>query len=320
MYRSWLYCAALLHLFLSAPAASQTFPAKPVRIVAPSAPGGGPDVAARALAQQLGVGWKAQVVVDNRPSAAGNIAAEVVAKAPPDGYTLLLATNVLAINPAITPKLTYQSAKDFIPVGALMSAPYVLLVHPSLQVKTVKDLLAMAKAQPQKLRYGHPGGGSAEHVCAELFGKAAGVQAVGLGYKGAVQASISVLAPEIEYAFSGVVHALPHMKAGQARALAITTPTRYALLPTLPTVQETLPGFEFGGWQALFAPARTPPAVLRQIELAVFKAMGSKEVTDTLTAQGLQPVSVTPEELRTFLPQQVARWAALVREANIKIN
>lgn len=320
MHRWWLCCAALLQAFLCAPAASQAFPAKPVRIVVPSAPGGGPDVAARALAQQLSLAWGVQVLVDNRPSPAGNIAAEVVAKAPSDGYTLLLATSALAINPAITAKLTYESAKDFVPVGAVMSAPYVLLVHPSLQVKTVKDLVAMAKAQPAKIRYGHSGSGSTDHLCAELFAKAAGIHAVGVAYKGAIPPGSPILIPEIQYAFAGVVHAMPHIKAGHARALAITTSTRYPLLPALPTIQETLPGFEFAGWQALFAPARTPQAVLRQIELAVFKAMGSKEVAEKLTAQGMQPVSVTPDELRSFLPQQVARWAALVREANIKIN
>lgn len=314
MYRRWLCCAALIHAaFLqNAPAASQPYPAKPVRIVAPSAPGGAPDIAARALAHQLGVSWNAQVLVDNRPSPTGNVAAEVVAKAPPDGYTLLLGTSALAINPAITPKLTYQSARDFVPVGAMMSAPYVLLVHPAVQVQSVKELVAMAQSQPGKHRYGHSGPGSADHLCAELFGKAAAIQVIGVAYKGALPPGNPVMAPDIQYAFAGVVHAMPHVKAGQAHALAITTATRYPLLPALPTVQETLPGFEFAGWQALFAPARTPPAVLRQIELAVFRAMGSKEVADRLTAQGLQPVSVTPEELRTFLPQQVARWAARV--------
>ena len=310
-----LLAAAFL---LSAPAASQTYPSKPVRIVVPSAPGGGSDIAARTLAPQLGQALRGQVLVDNRPGPSGNVAAETVAKAPADGYTLLLATSTLAINPALMPKLSYDSARDFVPVGAVMSAPLVLLVPPSLQVKSVKELLAFAKTQPRGLKYGYSGTGSADRLCGELFAKVAGLTAAGVPYKDEAQSGRPVLVPDIHYAFAGVAHAVPHVKAGQARALAITTARRYPLLPAVPALSETHPGFEFPVWQALLAPARTPPAVLRQIELAVMKAMDNKEVVERLTAHGLQPVATTPEELRAFLPREIARWNALVRESNVR--
>jgi tripartite-type tricarboxylate transporter receptor subunit TctC len=315
--RAALYLAALLHVTA---AISQPYPAKSVRIVVPAAPGGGTDVAARALAAQLGRSWDRQVVVDNRPSPAANIAAEVVSKAPADGYTLLLTTHALAINPLFNAKLPYDAARDFVPVGATMRAPLVLLVQPALAVKSVKELVALAAAQPDKLTYGHSGNGSADHVCGELFRRTAGIRVKSLPYKGALQPGTPVLFPELQYAFLEVVHAMPHAKAGQARALAVTTVKRYELLPNLPTVQETLPGFEFDGWQALFAPARTPPDVLRRIEAAVAEAIQNKALREALSTQGLQAVSMPPAEFQTFLRQEYARWAKLVREANVRIE
>lgn len=317
-----IHVAALMAVALctAAPAASQPYPSKAVRIVVPSVPGGGTDIAARALAPHLGQVLETQVLVDNRPSPSGNVAAAAVAKASPDGYTLLLTSNVLAISPGITPKLTYDAVKDFVPIGAVMSSPFVLLVPPSVQVKSVKDLIALAKAQPDKLLYGHPGDGSAERLCGELFAKAAGVRVVGATFKDPAQPAGASLAAGVHYAFAGVAHALPHVKAGQARALAVTTPQRYPLLPGVPAISETLAGFEFPAWQAMFAPARTPPAVLRRIEAAVAKAIDSKEVHERLAVHGLQPVPATGDELRTFLPRQISRWDALVREANVRVE
>lgn len=314
-YGAALFVVALLQ---ATPAASQTYPSKPVRIVVPSAPGGGTDIAARTLAPQLAGLLRGQVVVDNRPGPSGNVAAEAVVKAPADGYTLLLATSVLAINPPAAPKPAYEPEKDFVPVGAVMAAPLVLLVQPSLPAKSVKELVALAKAQPGTLRYAHAGFGSAERLCGELFAKAAGIQASGAAHKEALQPKRPALEPDVHYAFAGIARALPHVKTDQARMLAVTTARRYALLPGVPAVSETLPGFEFPGWQALFAPARTPPAVLRQIETALIKAMDRKEVIEQLTTHGLQPVPAANGELRTFLPRQIAQWRALLREANFK--
>ena len=313
--RAALYLATFLHV---TPAFCQTYPAKSVRIVVPSAPGGGTDVAARALAQQLSRAWGRQVVVDNRPNPAANIAAEVVSKAPADGYTLLLTTQALAINPLFNAKLPYDAAKDFVPVGATMRAPLVLLVQPALAVKSVRELVAMAKSG--SLNYGHSGIGSADHVCGELFRQAAGIRVKGVPYKAALQPGTPMLFPELQYAFLEVTHALPHSKAGQARALAVTTVKRYELLPSLPTVAETVPGFEFDGWQTLFAPARTPPAVLRRIEAAAVEAIKDKQLVEALSAQGLQAVSMPPGEFQTFLRLEHARWAKLVREANVRIE
>jgi tripartite-type tricarboxylate transporter receptor subunit TctC len=317
-YGAALFAVALLHGAPAASAASQSYPSKPVRIVVPSAPGGGTDIAARTLAPQLARILRGEVVVDNRPGPSGNVAAEAVVKALADGYTLLLATSILAINPPVTPKPAYAPEKDFVPVGAVTAAPLVLLVQPPLPAKSVRDLVAMAKAQPGKLRYAHAGFGSAERLCGELFVKAAGIRASGAAYKDDVLPEDAALGPDVQYAFAGIARALPRVKTGQARMLAVTTARRYVLLPDVPTVSETVHGFEFPGWQALFAPARTPAAVLRHIETAVLKAMDTKPVTENLTAHGLQPVPAANEELRTFLPRQIAQWRTLLREANFK--
>lgn len=311
-----LYLAALLHV---TPAYSQGYPSKPVRIVVPSVPGGGTDVAARALAPQLSTSWDRQVVVDNRPGPAGNIAATVVSKAPADGYTLLLTTQALAMNPLFTAKLNYDAARDFVIVGAMMRAPLVLLVQPALPVRSVRELVAMAAAQPG-LTYGHSGKGSADHICGELFRQAAGIRVRSGSYQGAIQPGTPMLFAGLQYAFLEVAHAMPHVNVREARALAVTTVKRYELLPHLPTVHETLPGFEFDGWQALFAPVRTPPEVLSRIEAAVAKAMEGKALGEALGAHGLQPVSLPPEEFKTFLRQEYARWGKLVREKNIRIE
>lgn len=317
---SAIHTALYLLVFAYAgPAIGQPYPAKSVRIVVPSVPGGGTDVAARALARELTLTWAQKVVVDNRPSPAGNIAAAAVSKAPADGYTLLLTTSVIATNPTLASKLPYDP-KEFVAVGAIMASPLVLLVHPSLRASSAKDLVALARAQPEKLRYGHPGNGSAEHVCAELFKSAAGIHVKGMAYKAADQPGAPNLVPELQYGFSEVVHAMPHMKSRQARAIAITTARRYDLLPNLPTVGETLPGFEYPGWQALFAPARAREEVLASVERGVAKAMQSREVTDQLTAQGLQPLTEAPASVRNFLPQEIARWGKLVHELKIRIE
>ena len=313
-----LYFIALLH---AAPAFSQPYPSKPVRIVVPSVPGGGTDIAARTLARHLTREWAQQVLVDNRPSPAGNVAAEAVWKAPADGYTLLMTTSAIAIVPPTSSKLTYDR-RELVAVGAIMASPLVLLVHPTLPASSVKDLVALARAQPEKLTYGHAGSGSAEHVCAELFRHAAGVLVKGTAYKAAMQPGTLTLLPEVQYAFSEIVHAMPHVKAAHARALAITTARRYDLMPNVPTVGETLPGFEYPGWQALFARVRVPQPVLSGIEAGVGKAMQTRELTEELMAQGLQPVAAvtTANALRGFLPQELARWGKLVRELDIRIE
>jgi tripartite-type tricarboxylate transporter receptor subunit TctC len=304
-------------LYGAAHAAAPAYPSKPVRIVVPSAPGGGTDVAARAIAPALGHVFEVQVLVDNRPGPSGNIAAETVVKARPDGYTLLLTTNTLAINPTTGPRRSYDPAKDFVSVGAVMWAPLVLLVQPHLPVKSVKDLIALANTHG-KLRYGHPGNGSIEQLCGALFAKAAGVRVVGVPYKDAVESGEALLVPQIEHAFTGITRALPQVKTGAARAIAVTTPQRYALLPGVPALAESVQGFEFPGWQALFAPSRTPRAVLRQLETAVLKAVDRRDVADQLAAHGLASVPAAYEDLRTFLPRQIEEWNVLVREVSLK--
>ena len=322
MFPKWLQgvalLAALLHGAACPAAQQQAYPSKPVRIVVPSAPGGGTDVAARAIATALGHVFETQFLVDNRPGPSGNIAAETVAKAPPDGYTLLLTTNAIAINPTAPPRRAYDPARDFVSIGGVMWSPLVLLVQPELPVKSVSDLIALANAQPGKLRYGHPGNGSVERLCAELLAKAAGMRVTGVPYKDAVEPAQPLLVPEVRYAFTGIARALPQVKTGAARALAVTTPARYPLLPGVPAIGETVSGFEFPGWQALFAPSRTPPAVLRQLEAAVLKAMDRRDVVEQLAAHGLAPVPAASEDVRTFLPRQIEQWNALARELSLK--
>jgi tripartite-type tricarboxylate transporter receptor subunit TctC len=312
-----LYAAASI---CGAAVQAQTYPTKAVRIVVPSAPGGTTDVEARALAQQLSALWRVPVVVDNRPSHNGNIAAETAAKAQPDGHTLLLATNALALNRVLLAGLTYDAAVDFVAVGAIAYTPFAVLVHPALPVKSLKELIVAAKEQPKKLTQGHSGTGSADHVCGELLKQKAGIRALSMPYKVAAVGGVPAPYREAHYLLATVPAAIALVKSGEARAIAVTSIHRSEVLPDIPAVHESLPGFDCNAWQALFAPSRVPERVLQQIRSAVARAMQTSAILERLEAQGLQPVHAGPRELGSFLSQEISRSAQLVRETRIKLD
>jgi tripartite-type tricarboxylate transporter receptor subunit TctC len=277
-------------------------------------------VEARALAQQLSALWHVPVLVDNRPSHNGSVAAEVAATAKPDGHTLLLATNTLALNRALDPKLPYDAAVDFVAVGAIAYVPFAVLVHPSLAVRSLKDLVVTANAQPQKLTLSHSGTGSADHVCGELLKQKAGIRALSMPYKVNPRGSVPAPFREAHYLLAALPAALVLVKSGEARAIAVTSIHRSELLPDVPAVHESLPGFDCNAWQALFGPARAPEPVLRHIQTAVARAMQTRAIVERLEAQGLQPVRAGPQDLRSFLTQEIARSVRLVRETQIKLD
>jgi len=318
--RQW--CAALACALGVMPAAAQQYPAKPIRLIVGFAPGGGTDVLARALAQQLTESLGQTMAVDNRTGAGGMISAELTAKAPPDGYTLLVGSAAaFAINPNLMAKLTYDPVRDFTPVGMFATLSYAVDVHPSLPVKSIRDLIALAKAKPGQLNFGSAGTGSSTHLAIEQFLLAANVRMTHVPYKGNTPAMTALMSGEVAMVFDPVLTSLPQIKAGRIRALAVTTAKRSTLLPEVPTVAEAgLPGFEAGNWFGVFAPAGTPAPVIDRLNVAINTAMTSPQMKDRLLSQGADPLSGTPQQLADLVKSELAKYSKIVKAANIKIE
>lgn len=305
----------------SATAAGQGFPVKPVRIIVPFPPGAGPDIVARTVGQKLAEHWKHQIVVDNRPGGGGNIATELAARAIPDGYTLLLASNHFTINPSLFSKVPYDPVRDFVPVTLAAATPNILVVHPSLPVKSVRDLIALAKAKPDQLNFSSGGNGSVGHMAAEMFKTVARVKMVHIPYKGPVLAITALLNGEASVGFLIAPAALPHIKSGRLRALAVTGKRRSTAAPELPTIAEAgLPGYEIVAWQGVFAPAATPGDIVKKIYSDVITALNAPEIKRALTAQGLEMIASTSEEFSAYIKDDLLKWAKVVREANVRVD
>ena len=274
---------------------------------------------ARSFAHKLGEALGQQVVVDNRGGAGAVIGSEVAAKSPPDGYTLYIGGSVsMAISPALYPKVSYDPVKDFTPVSLVSQFFNALSVHPSVPARNVKEFIALARARPGELLMGSAGNGSTSHLAGELFKKMAKVNLTHVPYKSGGQLVTGVVSGESHLSFSPVSTALNHMKTGKLRTLAVTSPKRLPSLPTLPTVGETVPGYEFGGWQAVFVPAGTPQDIVRRLNTAVVKAVNTPEFRDYLAKEGSELVGSTPEQLGTFVRAEVTKNAELIRSAAIK--
>lgn len=307
-------CAAF-----NAAAADDNYPSHPVRLLVPFAPGGGADALSRIITPKLhdalGQAW----VVDNRGGAAGNIAAETVAKAAPDGYTALMGFNtVLTVNPSLY-KLPYSVTKDLQPVTLLASAQYILVVHPSVAASTLKEFVALAKQKPGSLNYASAGVGSPLHLAAELFKKRAGIDMVHLAYKGGGPAAAAVLAGEAQVLFASVASSVPQVKAGRLKALATTGSKRSKVAPDLPTIAESgFPGYDVSSWYALLVPARTSPAIVNRIRDAAIKAVHLPDVQEAMSRQGLDVETSTPQELGARISAETAVWAGLIKDAGIK--
>ena len=297
---------------------AQAFPTKPVRLIVPFAPGGGTDIIGRAIAPHLGAALGQQVLVDNRPGAGTIIGAELAARSVPDGHTIFMGINgTMAINPSMYKKLPYDPVKDFTPIGLLGVGPNVLVVHPSLPVRTVKDLIALAKAHPGKLSYASAGTGGAPHLAGELLKSMARVDMTHIPYKGAGPATIDLVAGHVQVMFAGLGAAIPHIKSGRLRGVAVASAKHSVTVPELPTIAETLPGFEASTWFALFAPVGAPKDVIARLNSEVNKVMARKDVQQQLIAQGYETMTSTPEHLGALLKQDIPRWAGVIRRAGI---
>ncbi|MBI3918307.1 MAG: tripartite tricarboxylate transporter substrate binding protein [Betaproteobacteria bacterium] len=300
---------------------AQNYPTRPIRLVVASSPGGASDILARLLAQKLGEQFKEQIVVDNRGGASGILGTDIVAKATPDGYTLLIIQPSLTINPNVFRKLPYDAVRDFAPISQVVDAAQMLSVSPSLAAKSVKDLIALAKAKPGQLTFGSPGFGASPHLTAELFKHKAGVDMQQVIFKGSGPAYVSLISGEISAMFATALSMMPHVKTGRIRPLAVTTLKRLAILPDVPTLAEAaLPGFKTSQWFGFLAPAGTPGPVVDRIHQALVRGAGSPDVKSRLAAQGVDVVTTSPKEFANLIRQELAQWAGVVKAAGIKPN
>ena len=320
-FRRALLATAAVHFALSGTAVAQdAWPSRPVKLVVPFAAGGTSDVLARALAEKLQAALKQTVIVDNKAGAGGVIGADSVAKAPADGYTILLGTIAShAINPALQPRMPYDALKDFAPVKLLGSISNVLLVGAGQPYKTVKDLAAAAKAQPDSIAFASAGQGSSQHMSGELFKQLAGAALTHIPYKGSAPAIQDVIGGQVPMSFETVTVALPHIQSGKVRALAVTSARRSPALPDTPTLQESgVAGFDVSSWQAIYAPAGTPPAIVQRLNAEIEKIVAMPDVKAKFEALGLQHAPNTPAEFAAFNKSEVAKWTKVVKDGNVK--
>ena len=297
---------------------AQDYPARPIRIIVPFTPGAGVDIVGRAVAQSLNEAWKQPVVIDNRPGAGGTIAGELVARGSADGYTLLLGNvSTLAIAPALNPKLPYSPLRDFAPITLITTSENVLVLHPSVPATTLRELITYAKANPRKLNYGSSGNGTTSHLGGAMFASMTGTEMTHVPYKGSGPMLTDLLAGQLQLSFSSVPTALPHIKSGRLRALAVTLLARSSVLPDLPTVQEAagLKGFELSLWQGIVAPAATPRAIVMKLNQQIVGSLRTPEMNAKLTAQGLEAVGNTPEQFRAYIGEEIAKWTRVVKSS-----
>ena len=308
---------------LCTPARAQAYPIRPIRLVVPYPPGSGTDIVARLLAQQITENWGQQVIVDNKPGAGAIVGVEAVARAAPDGYTIGIGdTGPLAINPALYDKLPYNPATDFVAITHVANLPFVLVVHPSLPVTTVPELIALAKSQPGKLNYASVGNGSAVHLASELFKRLAGIDIVHIPYKGSAPALAGLLAGEVSLMFVNLFSSIPHLQAGRLRAFAVASPTRTALLPDLPTIAEAgLPGYAFLAWFGIIAPAGTPEPIIDKLNGEFRRILALPDVRDQMLNQGgTEPVGSTSAEFADLMQSDMAKWAKIVKESGARVD
>ena len=316
-----VFCIACLVLSgVVMPTFAQNYPNRAVRIIAPFPPGGGLDIVARALGQKLALELKQPVVIDNRAGADGMIGSEQVARAAPDGYTLLVSsTGPMVINPALNATMPYDTVKDFAPITLVVVQPMFLVVHPSLPAKSVKELIALAKARPGQLNYASGGVGNGAHLAGEIFRSLTSIDIVHIPYKGAAPAVVDLLAGQAHMMLNSVSVLLPHINAGKLRALAVGAPHRMALLPNVPTMKEAgVADFDASSWYGFFAPAATPREIVARLNTEAVKILRSQEMRDYLEPQGAEPIGNTPEQFSAHIRAELAKWARAVKSAGVK--
>lgn len=310
---SWL-CAC------ASAAIAQTYPAKPIRLIVPLAPGGGVDTTGRLIGQKLTDAWGQPVVIENRPGGGGTIATEMAARAMPDGYTLVIVSSAHAITPSLY-KLSYDAVGDFKPITLVVLAPFVLVAHPSLPVRSVKELIALAKARPNQLLWASSGNGSPGHLAMELLKMMTGVQIVHVPYKGTAPGITDLIGGRVSVNSATVVSTMPHVSAGRLRALAVLSGKRSQAAPQLPTVAEAgVPGYEIDVWYGIMAPAKTPKEIIAKLHDETARILAQPEVKERMLAIGLEPVGSPPGRFAEYLRAEVAKWAKVIRVAGIRID
>lgn len=310
-----------LCLLAGSPAAAQGYPEKPVVMIAPFPAGGSVDLVARAVAQQMGEAWKQPVLVSNRPGASGNIGADAAARSAPDGYTLLMGTTALSSSPAVYSKLPYDVTRDLAPVSLVVRMTNILVVHPSLPARSVRELLALARARPGALTSASAGVGSSNHLALVLFTMMSGARINHIPYKGAAPAVTDVVGGHADMTFAPIAAVVTQIRTGRMRALASTAANRSTLFPDLPTIAESgVPGYDASGWNALLAPRATPRDIVTRINGTLVEALKAPKVKDILVSSGAEAVGNSPEELARFLQSEIAKWGKVVRAAGIKAD
>ncbi len=310
-----------LGLAVSAAASAQTYPTRPIRLIVSFAPGGSVDLVGRLIGQKLTDAWGQQVVIDNRPGAGGNMSAELAARATPDGYTIYICSASLVVNPSLYRKLPYDPLKDFAPITLLASVQNVLVSHPSLPAKNVKELIALAKKAPGKINYASTGSGSSGHLTMELLKSMAGIDLTHVPYKVIGQATTDLLSGQVSLWFPTIPGALPHIKAGRMSALAVAGAKRSPALPEVPTVAESgVPGFEASTWYPILAPAGTPNAIVDRLNTRLVAILNTPEVNAQLVRQGVEPIGSSPAQLASHLKTELAKWAKVVQVSGARVD
>ena len=312
----WSLCFALFALSVSA----QDYPNHPIRIYVPAAPGGTTDLLARLFGAKLGELLKQQVIVENRASASGVIAGELTAKAPPDGYTLLLAYHQHTINGALNPNLPYHPVNDFTPITQLTRAGLLLVVNPESPPHTLQEFVEWTKKRSGELNYGSAGLGSGGHLAGELYKQMAGIKAQHIPYKGSGPAIVDLIGGRYDYNFAGLQAAQPHVRSGKLRGLAVTTPQRIAAMPDVPTVAEAIPGYEVVGWYGIIGPAGMPASLVERLNQELLQVLKQPDVHERIVNDGSEPVGSSPREFHDFMAADLAKWAKVVKESGAKLE
>jgi tripartite-type tricarboxylate transporter receptor subunit TctC len=319
---SLFFSAAALATLTGAASAQPAYPNKPLHMIVPFSAGGPSDVLARAIGQKLGDNLGQPVIIENRPGAGGNIASDYVAKSPPDGYTLMIATvGTHAINASLYSKLPFDTVRDFAPVALVASATIILVAHPSVPAKTVKELVALAKSKPNQLSYASPGSGTPQHLAGELLDTVTGIEMMHVPYKGAAPALNDLLGGQVSLGFVSLPAALPHVKAGKLRALGVTAAKRSDVAPDVPTIAEAgVPGYEVENWYGVLAPAGTPKEIVNKLNAEILKLLKTKEVKELLDNQGFEILQSSPEQFAAFNKTELVKWAKLVKLSGAKAD
>ena len=299
---------------------AQNYPSRPIRIIALSSPGSGPDIVGRLIGSRLTEAWGQQAIVDPRPAATGIVGAEIASKAAPDGHTVVIVTSQAVIVSVMYEKLPYNLIRDFAPITMVASTPFILAVHPAVSAASIQELVALARSKPGSLRYGSGGSGSPPHLSAEIFKSMTGTDMLHVPYKGVTPAMIDAVAGQVQMLISVIPAVLPTIKSGRLRALGVTSAKRTALVPDVPTIAETVPGYEFIGWYSLFAPANTPSGIINKLNAEIVKGLNTPEFRERFVALGAEPSTSTPQALAAYLREQTEKMRKAVRDSGARLD